>query len=112
MVKVKVVKIFNDKENGEEQRNYGEIFETTEERASYLYSNGVVVYIEEPTADKENVEDIEEPTADKENVEDIEEPTADEENAEDIEEPTADEENAEDIEETTKTDENDIKKGE
>ena len=83
MVTVKGVKIFIDKENGEEQRNYGEIFETTEERASYLHSHGAVVYIEEPTEVKQ--------------VGEIEEPTEVEEDTE---------------EETTETDENDIKKGE
>lgn len=56
MVKVKVVKIFIDKENGEEQRKYGEIFETTEERASYLHSHGAVIYLEE----SEQVEEVEE----------------------------------------------------
>lgn len=83
MVKVKVVKIFIDKENGEEPRNYGEIFETTEERASYLHSHGAVVYVEDPTT-VEQVEDTEEPTEVEEDTE----------------------------EETTETDENDIKKGE
>ena len=56
MVRVKVVKIFIDKENGEEQRKYGEIFETTEERASYLHSHGAVVYLEEA----EQIEEVEE----------------------------------------------------
>lgn len=82
MVRVKVVKIFIDKENGEEQRKYGEIFETTEERASYLHSHGAVVYLEEPTI--EEVEEQEEKqkedtgTVEEDQGEEIEEDTEEE----------------------------------
>ena len=59
MVKVKVVKIFIDRENGEEPRKYSEVFETTEERAKYLHSHGAIIYLEETEQVEEVVEDLE-----------------------------------------------------